>query len=332
MTEPSARSARLAALPPPVRFGFWMVMSGLCFAALLGLVRYLAEDSGLDTFVAVFWRGDATIFDIVRYLGDDHGLDVFVISFWRNGFSILVFLPWLLQNGIGAAKSHRHGMLISRAALMITSSTAMFFAAALIPLAEATAISFTTPLFSILLAMIFLREKVGPRRLGALAIGLLGVLIILRPGAAAIDPAAGLPLLAALTFGGVVVLSKALTTNDSSEAIGFWLATYMLPMSLVPALFFWSWPDWGHMPWLVALGAAAAGNLYFITRAVRIGDASQTAPYDCVRLPFVALVGYVFFAQTVDIWVWVGAAVILASTIYVTWREAQLHRARAAAT
>ena len=219
-------------------------------------------------------------------------------------------------------------MLVSRAALMTTSSTAMFFSAALLPLAEATAISFTTPLFSIILAMIFLHEKVGPRRLTALAIGMLGVVVILRPGSAAIDPAAALPLLAALTFGGVVVLSKALTTNDSSEAIGFWLAAYMVPLSLGPALFYWSWPDWRELPWLFALGAAAAGNMYFLTRAVRIGDASQTAPYDFVRLPFVALVGYVFFTQTVDIWVWLGAAIIVASALYVTWREARVNAAR----
>lgn len=303
MSTPTGGLARLARLPAPIRFGFWMVLSSICFAALLGLVRYLA---------------------------DAHGMNVFVISFWRNGFSILVFLPWLMRYGLGAAHSQRHGLLVSRAALMTASSTAMFFAAALMPIAEATAISFTTPLFSIILAILFLRERVGPRRLIALAVGMLGVVIILRPGAAAIDPAAGLPLLAALTFGGVVVLSKALTSGDSPEAIGFWLATYMVPISLVPAAFFWSWPAWGDLPWLAALGAAAAGNMYFITRAVQIGDASQTAPYDCVRLPFVALVGYVFFAQSVDLWVWLGAAVIVTSTIYVTWRETRAHQVRGA--
>lgn len=292
--------ARVASLPAPLRFGFWMVLSCMCFAAIIGLVRYL---------------------------NSARGVDVFVISFWRSCFSVLIFVPWLIQNGLSATRSKNHGMLISRAALMTASSTAMFFSAALMPLAEATAISFTTPLFSIILAILFLRERVGPRRLIALAVGMLGVVIILRPGIAAIDPAAGLPLLAALTFGGVVVLSKALTSDDSPAAISFWLAAYMVPLALAPALFVWSWPTWGDLPWLCGLGAAAAGNLYFLTRAVRIGDASQTAPYDSVRLPFVALVGYVYFSETVDLWVWVGAAVIVASTIYITWRETKLHRA-----
>lgn len=295
-------ATRLAALPMPLRFGFWMLLSCICFAVLLGLVRYLYEYRGMD---------------------------VFVISFWRNVFSVLIFLPWLFRNGPGVARSRSHDLLLSRATLMTVSSSAMFFSAALMPIAEATAISFTTPLFSVILAVIFLRERIGPRRLAALAIGMLGVVVILRPGAEAIDPVAALPLFAALTFGGVVVLSKALTTNDSPEAIGFWLAVYMVPISLIPAVFYWHWPDWDHLLWLFALGAAAVGNMYFLTRAVRIGDASQTAPWDFVRLPFVALVGYAAFAQTVDLWVWVGAAIIVASTFYVTWRETQEHRARA---
>jgi drug/metabolite transporter (DMT)-like permease len=123
-------------LSAPVRFGFWMVVSCVCFGAIVGLVRYLAED---------------------------HGIDVWVIAFWRNLLSMVVFVPWFVRVGAGPAlKSPHHGKLISRALLMNASSTAFYFAAVLMPVADATALSFTTPLFCVILATIFLRERVGP--------------------------------------------------------------------------------------------------------------------------------------------------------------------------
>lgn len=287
---------RAFGLPPAIRFGFWMLGSCIAFAALLGLVRHLTEA---------------------------HGMHVLVVSFWRNLLSILIFVPWLARNGIAAARSSSHGLLWLRALFMVLSSTSMFFAAALMPIAEATALSFTTPLFCVILAVLLLGERIGPRRIAALAVGMIGVAIILRPGAAAFDPAAFFPIFSAFTFGLVIITSKLLASRDSPEAIGFYLALYMIPISFAPALFVWDWPDWRNLGWLLGIGAAAAGNMYCISRALRLGDASQTAPYDFARLPFVALVGYLFFAQGLTLWVWIGAAVIMASVLYVTWREAR---------
>jgi drug/metabolite transporter (DMT)-like permease len=289
----------------PIRFALWMNGSFLCFAALIALVRYLSET---------------------------HGMDIFVMSFWRNLFSILIFLPWLISNGLSAAHTRNHGRLFWRAALMVVSSTAMFFAAALMPLAEATAISFTTPLFTVILAVIFLREYIGPRRIVAIAIGLIGVVIILRPGTAVLNPAAIFPLLSALSFGAVVVLSKQLAGRVSAAAIGLWLAIYMIPISALPLPFVWETPTWEQLLWLIALGAVAAGNMYCISRALRIGEASQTAPWDFARLPYVALFGFLWFGQKPEIWTWIGGAVIFASVLYVTWREARLAKGKGPST
>ena len=268
----------------------------------------------------------AALVSIVRHVNQTYGTDVFVISFWRNLFSVVVFLPWFLRAGTSAFHSDHHGKLFLRGALMVTSSTAMFFAVALMPIAEATAISFTTPLFSVILAVIFLRERIGVHRVTALAVGMLGMLIILRPGVAVFEWAGVLPIIAALTFGGVVVVGRVLAPVESPQKIAAYVGLWSLPIAFVPAIFFWEWPGWEEFLWLIGTGVAAAMNMYAISRALRIGTASQTAPWDFTRLPFVAVVAYLWFDQISQIWTWLGAAVIFSSVIYVTWRETRKPR------
>ena len=133
-----------------------MTLSAACFAALVGIVRHLSAD-----------------------------MDVFVISFWRNCASVAVLMPWFLRVGRRGLRSHRQGLLLTRAIFMVVSSIAMFFAVTLMPIAEATAISFATPLFAVLLAILVLKEMVGRWRWLAILVGIAGVLIVLRPGTAA---------------------------------------------------------------------------------------------------------------------------------------------------
>lgn len=263
----------------------------VCFAALVGIVRYLSEVQQVDVFVA---------------------------SFWRNLFSVLVFLPWIVRNGVSAAATRHHGRLFFRAFLMVVASTSIFFTAALLPLAEGTALTFTTPLFTLVLAAVFLADRVSWQQTLAIFVGLAGVGIILRPGGGMLSWAALWPLLSALAFAAVIVVSKQLAGRMSPVAIGFWLAVYMAPISFLPALLTWHWPTGEQWLWLVALGTAAALNMYCITRALRIGHASQTAAWDFARLPWVAAVGYVFFAQRPDFWMWIGAGVIFFAVVWAT--------------
>lgn len=262
----------------------------------------------------------------VRHLNQFEGMHVFVIAFWRNLLSLVFFLPFFVQARVSVLVSDHHVMLFWRALLMVISGTAMFFAATLMPIPEATAISFTTPLFCVILAVIFLKEHIDLRRSVALAGGLLGVIIILRPGAAVFDWAALLPILSAATFGGVIVLGRVLAAFESAEKIAVYIGLRSVPLSLVPALWFWQWPNGEQFLWLLATGGAAGLNMYSISRALRIGQASQTAPWDFVRLPFVAALAYVWFDQRSDLWTWAGAAVIFGSVVFVTWRESQIAR------
>ena len=281
-------------LPVAVRVGLWICLSAACFAVLVGIVRHLSAE-----------------------------VDVFVITFWRNILAVAIFAPWLMRVGWRGLATRRSGLLVTRSAFLVVSSICMFFAVVLMPLAEATALSFTTPLFATLLAALVLKEAMHLRRWSALIVGFAGVLVMLRPGAAAVDPAAGLVLFSALTFAAVVVTGKMLAHTESPEAIVVYVSLYSIPLSLVPALIFWQWPSGEQWLWLLALGIVASGNMYGISRALRIADASLSQPFDFVRLLFTALVGYFAFAEQPDMWTWIGAAIILASSVYITHREAR---------
>lgn len=279
-------------LPVPVRIGLWMIVTAVSFGAMVGTVRYLSAE-----------------------------MDVLVLSFWRNVFAALAVVPWLIGAGFGELKTRRLGLYTVRSAIFVASTISLFMAVAVLPLAEATALSFTAPLFATVLAVWLLKENVTPGRWAAVAVGFAGVLIILRPGIAAFDPIALVVLFSAATFAGTVVTGKMLAATERSAPTVFYLSALAVPLSLLPALFVWHWPDPQQWAWLVLLGVLASVNMYGVQRALRIGDASQTTPFDFLRLPCSALVGYLAFAEQPDVWTWIGAAVILASAFVIARSE-----------
>lgn len=283
---------------PAFRVGFWMTVTAIGFAVMLNTVRHLS----------------------------DGGMDVFVIAFWRNVFSILFFLPLIphfWQSRFGAARWHLYSL---RAVIMTISSVALFVGAILLPVAEATALSFTTPLFTVIGAILFLGETVGWRRWSALIVGFAGTLIMLRPGEEAFQLGALVVLVAAITFAGVTLMGKVLVRHDSPALVTLNLSLYSLPISLVPALLFWEWPAADQWLWLGLLGFSAICNIFGITQALKAGDASLLQPFDFLRLPFTALGAYLMFNQVPTLWVWVGAAIIAGSSVYIAQREARQNR------
>jgi drug/metabolite transporter (DMT)-like permease len=196
----------------------------------------------------------------------------------------------------------------------------------LMPLDEATAISFTTPLFTVIGAILFLKEKAGLQRWIALIIGFVGILVILRPGIEMMNWAALLVMVSAVTFAGVVLCGKVLTRTDSPELLVASLALISVPLSFVPALMFWQWPTAEQFFFLIMIALASNLNMYGIVKSLQIGDASATQPYDFLRLPTTAGIGWLAFGQTSDVLTWVGAIIIFGSTIFITHREARARK------
>ncbi len=300
----SAISAQSAPHNHALRGAFFMTLASILFAGMVGIVRHVSETSGLHAFE---------------------------LAFFRNLFGLLFMLPWLMHTGFGGLKTRRLGLYTVRGVFSILAMLSWFWAVTVMPLAEATALSFTTPIFTTILAALVLGEVVRIRRWTATVVGFLGTLLILRPGFVEVSPAALAVLFGAACIAAAIVAMKILARTESPNAIVTYMVLFLTPLSLPPALFVWQWPAAETWPWLVALGAVATAAHLCVTRAFAAADASAVMPLDFVRLPFVALIGYLAFAEQPDLWTWLGAAVIFGATVYITQREARLARASSAA-
>jgi len=227
---------------------------------------------------------------------------------------------------VGAAglKTANQKLYFSRAFVGYASMLCWFSALVSLPIAEATALSFTSPLFATAAAALLLGEVVRRRRWTATIVGFLGAMIVLRPGVDAVSFAHGLVLASAALGGWNAITVKQLTRSDSANTIIVYMTLYLVPLSAIPAMFVWQWPS-AHA-WLLtgALGLFATIGHQSFTRALAECDASYVLPFDFTRLPMVAFLAYLVFGEVPDIWTWIGGAVIVGATVYIARREAQI--------
>jgi len=252
------------------------------------------------------------------------GMHPLQVVFLRNLSATLFLMPMLMVRGRSLLRSNAFHLYGVRVGISIFSMTAWFYALALIPVAEVTAIGFLAPLFGTLGAIVFLGEKVRVRRWTALIIGFLGAMIILRPGTESFGLGQACAVFNAMSSGLVTVLLKQLSSEDDSGKIVFLTTVLMLPPTLVPALFVWETPGVEYLPVILTIGFTAVLGHYCLMRGFASTEASLVMTFDFSRLPFAVLIGWWMFGEVTDIWTWVGAAVIFASAIYITRREARL--------
>ena len=293
--SPSIIASRFRGLPAPARGAIAMVCSSLAFAMMMAIVRHLSQD-----------------------------LHPFEVAFFRNFIGFAVVLPWFLCSAGVTLRTERPWLHLGRAACGLSAMLCLFMAISLMPLAEVTAVTFTSPLFATAGAALVLRETVRLRRWTATLTGFAGVLIILRPGAEALAPGALLALAAAAFMASAMLFIKVLSRTEHPTTIVVYFGMLLTPMSLIPALFVWETPALHHLPWLIALGVTATVGQLLLTQAFSAADASLVMPFDFSRLIFVAIIGAVFYAELPDVWTWIGAGVIVAASAYVAHRERQL--------
>jgi len=262
---------------------------------------------------------------LVRLLSGE--LDPLQIAFFRNLFSIFVIVPILFHVGLRAAiRTSRPGLHLVRSVVSLTAMYCLFIAFARMPIADATALTFTSPLFATMGAALVLGEVVRMRRWTATLIGFAGVLIVLRPGVEAIQPAALIALASALFLATTMLLVKTLTRTESPTTMVLYMMLFMTPLSLVPALFVWQWPTPAQWPLLIAIGVAGTFGQFMMARAFASAEASAVLPFDFARLVFTAIMGFTVFGEAPDLWTWLGGAVILSATVYIAHREARVTR------
>ncbi len=259
------------------------------------------------------------------------GFDPLQVVFLRNFSALLLLLPLLAWRGLSLLRSTAMNLYGVRVVISLISMTSWFYALSLIPMGEITAIGFLSPLFGTLGAVLFLGEKVRLRRMTALLAGFIGAMIILRPGASSLGLGQGLALVSAIAGGIIGVLLKHLTTEDDPDKIVFLTTAMMTPMSLLPALFVWRMPTLELMPWLAVVAVTGVLGHLCLMRGYRAAEASLVMTFEFSRLLFVVAIGYLMFGELIDRWTWIGAAIVFASAVYITQREAKLNRARKAA-
>lgn len=258
------------------------------------------------------------------------GLHPFEVVFLRNLFACLMLLPLLAWRGASLLRSTQLPLYGVRVLVSLFSMQAWFYALSLIPIGEVTAISFLAPVFGTLAAIFLLGERVRLRRWTAVIVGFLGAMIILRPGMAPLGLGQLLAVVSAMSQGLTVIMVKQLTAADDPDKIVFLTNMMLLPLSLVPALFVWSWPTLGMLVPVLGMGLTAVLGHVALVRGYAATEASLAMTFEFSRLPFTVAVAYLAFGELIDMWTWAGALVIFASAAYITRREAKLAAQRRA--
>jgi drug/metabolite transporter (DMT)-like permease len=276
-------------LSGPMRGVLWMAGAMIFFTILTVLVRYLA----------------ATIPAAEQ-------------AFVRGIVAVAFMVPWQMRKGLAGFRTRRLGLIGIRAAFIAFGVWTWFYAVGVMPLADAVALHFTLPLFGIVLAMIFLRERPTVHRWAATVVGFCGALVILRPGFAAVELVGLIVLFSAFCYAAGSVITKELVRTEPPDLIVLYMNIFGVLYFAVPAYLTWVPPGPGDWMLLFGLGLSTMGAHICYTRGLTTADASYLFPVEFIRLPMTAGAGIVLFAEALDTWTVVGALIIFASTYYIT--------------
>ena len=272
-------------LTPSVRAAFWMCGALLCFTAMAIAGRELS--------------GELTTFEIL---------------FFRSFVGLAVLAILLQRWGWPQVRTRKLTAHLLRNLAHFAGQYGWFYGIALIPLTEVFAIEFTVPIWTAILATVFLHEQVSRLRVVAVALGFLGILVILRPGLAAVSAPAIAVLAGAMCYAVSHVFTKRLSGTETPLSILFYMTSIQLPLGLVLALPRWVWPSPALWPWVGVVALSALSAHYCLTRAFQLAEATIVMPMDFLRLPLIAIVGFVLYDEPMNIWVLVGALFVFAGT------------------
>lgn len=286
-------------LPKNVHAALWIALGGFLLVCMSSLVKELGKE-----------------------------LHVFQIVFIRCLFGAVFILPVMLKQGLASFNTRRPLLHCVRVCLGMTAMFCVFYSLTHMALAEAIAILFSRPLFAVLLAIPLLGEIVGWRRATATVVGFVGVLIMIKPGTPEFEPVALVAVIGAMFAGGVVIAIKKLSATESVRSIVFWFSAGGTLIALIPAVIVWQAPSAEAWLMLILVGLLGMTGQMAATRGFSLGEASAVVAFDYLRLIYAGIFGIVLFAEIPDPWALTGAAIIVASTVYIARREIKLAAGR----
>jgi drug/metabolite transporter (DMT)-like permease len=273
----------------------WMTAAAIAFSIAIGFVRYLS-----DTYTT--WE----------------------IALFRQVLGLVVAGFWVWRVGFATLKTKILHFHFLRAVLGYGGLVAGYEAVRWVSIADAQALQFTLPFFTFIFAVWALKESIRAHRLVATVIGFAGALIIIRPGFVDVNFGMLIALAAAAMFAGSDVTNRYLSGRDAVITIIFYGFVIQLPVGVVASIPGWITPSVADLPAIIVFAASAVAAQWCLTRSFAVAEASLVSPVLFLRLPFAALIGFVFFDQITDVWTWIGAAIMVASTIYSTRVDARV--------
>lgn len=301
------------------------------------------------TLGAVCAIGAAFFFTVgdmaVKSLSDTYPLHQVTLIRAFVALTVLIGLVMPFTGGLSQLRTRRIGIHLLRGCFLLGANMAFFLALSAMPIADATAIFFVSPMVIAVFSVVFLSETVGPRRWAAIGVGFLGVVVMIRPGTDAFTAVALLPLLAATCYAALHMLTRRLGATDSAATMAVYMQVAFLVFSIAmglsvgdgrfdttphPSLSFllrsWTWPEPQHALLFLLTGLGSALGGFLISQAYRICEAALVAPLEYVAMPMAIFWGLVVFSEWPDVTAWAGILLIVGSGVYMIWRETRVQK------
>ena len=290
-------TARWGRLPGNLRGGLWMLMGGLGFSVALAIAKQLTSE-----------------------------IHSFELNFFRCLFGLAALSPMFLRGGTGILRTDCWHLHLGRGLFGGVGQICVYFALTYLPLAVVTAVTYTRPLWLVVLAVLFLGEAVRWRRWTAIAVGFLGVLIVARPSLEGLGFPLAVLVFSTLCHSSAHVFLKKATAVDRPPTIVFYYLVISTIVGAVPTVFVWVTPTLEQFGWLALTGVLYVAGQGFITLGFRAGEATAIAPFDYVRLLYAIAFDIVLFTTYPDLWTIFGSLIIVGSTLYIARRQARLRQ------
>jgi len=276
----------------------------------------------------------------IKFLSDRYALHQVILMRSVIGIAVFAAVIMPLSGGLSVLHTRRPVMHILRGFCVVMANMCLFLGLAAMPIADAVAIFFVSPLVISVFSVVFLGEKVGPRRWAAIAVGFVGVLVIVKPGTSAFQAASLLPMVAAVLYAALHMMTRRIGGTESAATMAFYIQVTFILVSIVFGLAVgggqlagtgdaslefllraWILPERGDLALLVVLGVSIAFGGFFISQAYRISEAAFAAPFEYVAMPMAIFWGVTVFGTWPDPTAWIGIVLIIGSGLYLLWRE-----------
>lgn len=257
---------------------------------------------------------------IVREVGQD--MHPFEVAFFRFLIALPVMAPWILTAAPGTFRAERLRLHAIRSALNTAALLCFFTALTLAPLSQVVALNFTAPLFASVIAVVLLRERIGPRRVVGLLVGFGGMLVILRPDLG-VSLGAVLTLCASLFWASAMAVIKVLGRTESSLATTVYASVFITLFAAPAAALYWQWPSWRDLGLLAVAASLGTISQVAMTQAFRQADVGLLMPFDFSKLIWASVYGFLIFSEIPDAYALAGGALIIGSISYIAYRESR---------